>query len=93
MRAWSTKMLSVVEYPLRNAAWFSCISEISFEKKFNLVLIIEVNNFPKQLISVIALKLSGSVGQPLFLYTGTMIQVVQVSGIIPVSNTRLNNLV
>jgi uncharacterized protein with ACT and thioredoxin-like domain len=30
-------------------------------------LTMEVNNLPKQLINVIALKLSGSVGHPLFL--------------------------
>jgi hypothetical protein len=44
---------------------------------------------PKQLINVIALKLSGSVGHPLFLKTGIIIPVVQVSGIIPVSRKRI----
>jgi hypothetical protein len=39
----------------------------SFAKKFNLEFNIEVNNFPTQLISVIARKLSGSDGFPLFL--------------------------
>jgi hypothetical protein len=39
----------------------------SFAKKLSLVLTMDVNNLPKQLINVIALKLSGSVGHPLFL--------------------------
>jgi hypothetical protein len=38
-----------------------------FRQKFNLEFNIEVNNFPTQLISVIARKLSGSDGFPLFL--------------------------
>ena len=36
----------------------------SFAKKFNLEFKIEVNNFPTQIISVIARKLSGSDGFP-----------------------------
>jgi hypothetical protein len=40
----------------------------SFAKKFNLEFKIEVNNFPTQLISVIARKLSGSDGFPLFYF-------------------------
>jgi hypothetical protein len=67
MRTCSTKILSIVEYPLRKPAWFSCISVTSFAKKLSLVLTMDVNNLPKQLINVIALKLSGSVGHPLFL--------------------------
>jgi len=52
----------------------------------------EVNNFPRQLIRVIARKLSGSVGHPLFLKIGFMTPQVQFSGIIPVFSTMLNNL-
>jgi hypothetical protein len=43
------------------------LSVTSFAKKMSLVLTMDVNNLPKQLINVIALKLSGSVGHPLFL--------------------------
>jgi hypothetical protein len=41
----------------------------SFAKKFNFEFKIEVNNFPTQLISVIARKLLGSDGFPLFVQT------------------------
>jgi hypothetical protein len=61
------KILSIVDYPFRKPAWFSYLSVTSFAKKLSLVLTMDVNNFPKQLINVIALKLSGSVGHPLFL--------------------------
>jgi hypothetical protein len=52
----------------------------------------EVNNFPRHLIRVIARKLSGSLGHSLFLKIGFMTPQVQFSGIIPVFSTMLNNL-
>jgi hypothetical protein len=44
----------------------------------------------RSLIRVIARKLSGSVGHPLFLKIGFMTPQVQFSGIIPVFSTMLN---
>ena len=82
----------MVEYPFLKPVWFSEIMLNSFAKISNLELIIEVNNFPRQLINVIALKLSGSVGLPLFLKTGLIIPLVQLSGMIPESKTKLNSL-
>jgi hypothetical protein len=43
------------------------LTKFVFAKKFNLEFKTEVNNFPTQLISVIARKLSGTDGFPLFL--------------------------
>ena len=61
---------SVVEFPFRKTLWLKDINAISLLKNVNLSWRMEVNNFPKQLINVIALKLSRSKLIPLFLYTG-----------------------
>ena len=52
----------------------------------------EVNSLPKQLTNVIALQFSGSSGSPLFLYIGKIISIDQLSGTIPLSNTKLKIL-
>jgi hypothetical protein len=62
---------------------------LRLQKKVNLSFIIEVKSFPRQLIKVIALKLSRSFTSPLFLYIGLIMPIVQLSGIIPESKTRL----
>ena len=61
-----TNILSVVECPFLKPAWFLEINSSSLEKKFSLSFIIEVKSLPRQLMSVIARKLSGSCGFPLF---------------------------
>jgi hypothetical protein len=47
-------ILSVVENPFPNPDWFIEIISNSFDKKVNLVLIIDVKSFPRQLMRVIA---------------------------------------
>lgn len=89
MRAWREKILSVVEYPLRNPVWFSFKISVWFENNVRRLLNMEVNSLPKQLTNVIGLKFSGSNGSPLFLYTGKIIPIDQLSGTIPLSNTKL----
>jgi hypothetical protein len=53
-RACITNILSVVENPFPNPDWFIEIISNSFDKKVNLVLIIDVKSFPRQLMRVIA---------------------------------------
>ena len=67
---WSKNKWSVVEFPFRKALWLKDINAISLFKNVNLSWRMEVNNFSKQLINVIALKLSRSKLLSLFLYTG-----------------------
>jgi hypothetical protein len=61
-----TNILSWVEYPLLKPVWFSEIIPSLLEKILSLVFKMEVNNFPRQLMRVIARTLSGSIGYPLF---------------------------
>jgi hypothetical protein len=67
---WSKHKWSVVECPFRKALWLKDINAISLLKNVNRSWRMEVNNFPKQLINVITLKLSRSKLLPLFLYRG-----------------------
>ena len=60
------KMLSVVKNPFRKPAWLWVIKSFSFEYSFNLLFIMAVNSFPKQLSSVIGLSFSGFPTSPLF---------------------------
>ena len=60
IRECKTNRLSIVEYPFLKPAWFSEMTFNSLENKLSLVFKIQVNNFPRQLIRVIARKLSGS---------------------------------
>ena len=92
MRAWSEQILSVVEYPLRNPAWFSFKISVWLENNVKHLFNMEVNSLPKQLTYVIALQISGSSGSSLFVYTGKIIPIDQLSGIIPLSNTKLKIL-
>jgi hypothetical protein len=48
-------ILSVVENPFLNPDWFLDIISYPFDKKVNLLLIIDVKSFPRQLMRVIAL--------------------------------------
>jgi AAA+ ATPase superfamily predicted ATPase len=90
--ACKANIISWVEYPLRKPFWFSEIIPSLLEQILSLLFKMEVNNFPRHLIRVIARKLSGSLGHSLFLKIGFMTPQVQFSGIIPVFSTMLNNL-
>ena len=54
-RACIINILSVVENPFLNTDWFLEIISNSIDKKVNLLLIIDVKSFPRQLMRVIAL--------------------------------------
>ena len=75
--ACKTNILSWVEYPLLKPVWFSEIIPNVLEKILSLVFKMEVNNFPRKLMRVIARTLSESVGHPLFLKIGFMTPQVQ----------------
>jgi hypothetical protein len=67
---WGKNKWSVVEFSFRKALWLKDSNAISLLKNVNPSWRMKVNNFPKQLVNVIALKLSRSKLIPLFLYTG-----------------------
>ena len=61
------KILSLVENPFLKPAWQSDIRSLLSANSFNLLFIIKVKRFPKQLNKLIGLYFSGFSKEPFFL--------------------------